>query len=245
MSIWWSLEHYAIDAVNGCAGYIAATTREQGTVGGGKRNIRSLEMGIYEHDWHDAISPWRKKGKKTYSSRTFYESFLMVSGGMVMASEEEGKKEKEKKGSFYTMRKKKKGGDDDNNLTPIKLLTTKQFHDTSLLPIIPRHALIAPQQLSDRAPYEVYNLTWTCWCSTFRRHDCTGARCLARFFVAPVPSRHFFLKNIGQENRHQAFFLLINCPSTGPLLLKQGCQFSSTAVTTWHGVRSTPWAKFS
>lgn len=83
----------------------------------------------------------------------------MVSGGMVMASEEEGKKEKEKKGSFYTMRKKKKGGDDDNNLTPIKLLTTKQFHDTSLLPIIPRHALIAPQQLSDRAPYEVYNLT--------------------------------------------------------------------------------------
>lgn len=75
-----------------------------------------------------------------------------------MASEEEGKKEKEKKGSFYTMRKKK-GGDDDNNLTPIKLLTTKQFHDTSLLPIIPRHALIAPQQLSDRAPYEVYNLT--------------------------------------------------------------------------------------
>lgn len=82
----------------------------------------------------------------------------MVSGGMVMASEEEGKKEKEKKGSFYTMRKKK-GGDDDNNLTPIKLLTTKQFHDTSLLPIIPRHALIAPQQLSDRAPYEVYNLT--------------------------------------------------------------------------------------
>ena len=215
MSIWWSLEHYAIDAVNGCAGYIAATTREQGTVGGGKRNTRSLEMEIYEHDWHDAISPWRKKGKKKL---TVPGHFMRVSWwfrvGWWWQVKRREKMKKRRRGVFIPW-EKKKGGDDDNNLTPIKLLTTKQFHDTSLLPIIPRHALIAPQQLSDRAPYEVYNLTWTCWCSTFRRHDCTGARCLARFFVAPVPSRHFFFKEHRSRKPTPSIFPTDQLPLNG------------------------------